>query len=818
MPFKSKRQQRWMFANKPRMAKRWAEHTPNIKALPERAKAKKKSRSKTGSAGPSSSQGLLSAAERLFGSHGVALPESTRARLLGAQAGHLVASKEAQMAGEYSIAGQPEQKKPSSGGCVGPRAVEGYYAKIAGLAGKPVPLTTNTPLGRIPEGSAASDQSFLQSFDKSKSPIPQHFTMIGSVHDPRQGAADIFGSPIAGGKLGNGPGVGMSGAGTQMNFMGGGVPKVAGVKTAVADADMTLNKAVPTPPTADNIQEPTSLQTGAGSPNALIEDNGDIRFRRFGEHRKPEPLRLTGGGNTAQARGDKDMKSKFAALLKASKDLIPGGKADDKPTSKYSKKELAMGKKVEMEHVDDKPRATEISKDHLEEIPDYYTRLKKMEESAGVKHGSYPGMQADQKWAPIVGAGAGTGLGLILGEPGLRNKLLSALQGGAIGGGAGLGLGATNMGQHLQGNLAEAAVPGIAGLNIAGLLQLLKSRSKPEEKAAACTKMRKAMKKHMAKKKKRAKYAMDKQAVVEALRQAANTVMLPIQAKADMALMNIGSKIGDKLIPSGKKKRKKTRKNEDVPESKEAALLKAAKSIATGTAARKKVPKSEFAYTGKAPEGESKREAKGKYPMPDAQHAASAKGFAAMHHGKGSAEYKRVAAKANSLGYGKSAADVPKKKKRIRPNPAHLKKLVDEYSNEPQKQAAALLKAAEGLTAPQPPSMGNIAGQAALGGLAGAALPGAVIGGGLGALHGLVDPGYDREGKKRSRLLTALKRGLGYGIGGAGLTTATSLGNIGGMVGAGMGAANAVSPYAKQLASNQSQLMEAIKQLTNGEL
>ncbi len=36
MPFKSKAQQRWMFANKPRMAKRWAKETKDIKALPEK--------------------------------------------------------------------------------------------------------------------------------------------------------------------------------------------------------------------------------------------------------------------------------------------------------------------------------------------------------------------------------------------------------------------------------------------------------------------------------------------------------------------------------------------------------------------------------------------------------------------------------------------------------------------------------------------------------------------------------------------------------------------------------------------------------------
>ena len=38
MPFKSKRQMRWMFANKPKMAKRWAKKTPDIKSLPETVK------------------------------------------------------------------------------------------------------------------------------------------------------------------------------------------------------------------------------------------------------------------------------------------------------------------------------------------------------------------------------------------------------------------------------------------------------------------------------------------------------------------------------------------------------------------------------------------------------------------------------------------------------------------------------------------------------------------------------------------------------------------------------------------------------------
>jgi hypothetical protein len=44
--------------------------------------------------------------------------------------------------------------------------------------------------------------------------------------------------------------------------------------------------------------------------------------------------------------------------------------------------ELRMGKKVEREHTNDTSKATEIAMDHLSEIPDYYTRLAKMEKEA----------------------------------------------------------------------------------------------------------------------------------------------------------------------------------------------------------------------------------------------------------------------------------------------------------------------------------------------------------------------------------------------------------------------------------------------------
>jgi len=77
------------------------------------------------------------------------------------------------------------------------------------------------------------------------------------------------------------------------------------------------------------------------------------------------------------------------------KDKIKGGLADKLSKKEIAKKfdvtlqkiekELKMGTKIEMEHVDSKAKAQEIAMDHLVEIPDYYTRLKKMEKEAEKK-------------------------------------------------------------------------------------------------------------------------------------------------------------------------------------------------------------------------------------------------------------------------------------------------------------------------------------------------------------------------------------------------------------------------------------------------
>jgi hypothetical protein len=40
MPFVSKQQRKWMYANDPEMAAKWEEHTPKNKPLPKKVKKK----------------------------------------------------------------------------------------------------------------------------------------------------------------------------------------------------------------------------------------------------------------------------------------------------------------------------------------------------------------------------------------------------------------------------------------------------------------------------------------------------------------------------------------------------------------------------------------------------------------------------------------------------------------------------------------------------------------------------------------------------------------------------------------------------------
>lgn len=65
-------------------------------------------------------------------------------------------------------------------------------------------------------------------------------------------------------------------------------------------------------------------------------------------------------------------------------DQIDGGLADEDDAEGFDPKQVMLGMGVEMEHTDDPKIALEITLDHLKELPDYYTRLDKMEKDAKV--------------------------------------------------------------------------------------------------------------------------------------------------------------------------------------------------------------------------------------------------------------------------------------------------------------------------------------------------------------------------------------------------------------------------------------------------
>jgi hypothetical protein len=58
-------------------------------------------------------------------------------------------------------------------------------------------------------------------------------------------------------------------------------------------------------------------------------------------------------------------------------------------------KQLDMGAPIEHEHTKDKTLAIDIALQHLDEIPDYYTRLKKMEASAKKEHKKFKDVKED---------------------------------------------------------------------------------------------------------------------------------------------------------------------------------------------------------------------------------------------------------------------------------------------------------------------------------------------------------------------------------------------------------------------------------------
>jgi Protein of unknown function (DUF5661) len=69
----------------------------------------------------------------------------------------------------------------------------------------------------------------------------------------------------------------------------------------------------------------------------------------------------------------------FGIDIKNFKEGLTGGVADGKAVTQYNLEELLTGIKFELEHTNDRFIALEIAMDHLERMPDYYSRLRRLE-------------------------------------------------------------------------------------------------------------------------------------------------------------------------------------------------------------------------------------------------------------------------------------------------------------------------------------------------------------------------------------------------------------------------------------------------------
>ena len=70
----------------------------------------------------------------------------------------------------------------------------------------------------------------------------------------------------------------------------------------------------------------------------------------------------------------------------------------------FIQKQLDMGEPIEHEHTKDHDLAKDIALQHLDEIPDYYTRLKKMETSAKKEHKKFKDVKEsmeEQRYCPL---------------------------------------------------------------------------------------------------------------------------------------------------------------------------------------------------------------------------------------------------------------------------------------------------------------------------------------------------------------------------------------------------------------------------------
>ena len=365
MPFKSKQQMRWMFANHPTMAKRWAKHTSDTKKLPE--KKKKTTQEKAAD--------LMADVSRLAFHMD---SKSVQARM---SVGSHDMNKTA--AGELL-------KLDAKG--ISPAALQAVYSRDThGAMQHPgvVALVArrHERLRRLKD-ELNNPGSHLKPEKEEAAPMEEAAEMAGSPTmptapgepQPPSNLLSMFG-PETGG-------MGVPAAGAAGMAAGGMLPKPGGhpselIKLADEEggAESPAEEAAELLPPAI-IQELVNTIVGKGQG---IDDE-DV-------HGKAEEL----GVDPHEA--EEEIYRLLASLVGGENDLVPGGLAAGMPTEQFPPEQLAKGREIELEHTSNPAIANEITKDHLAEGEDYVKpRLIDLEE----------GMDKAKEEGKIEGVNEGT--------------------------------------------------------------------------------------------------------------------------------------------------------------------------------------------------------------------------------------------------------------------------------------------------------------------------------------------------------------------------------------------------------------------------
>ena len=99
----------------------------------------------------------------------------------------------------------------------------------------------------------------------------------------------------------------------------------------------------------------------------------------FGVVNQGVTRRMPGEGPDGGRNQSQELDSYDQPQYESWEEKIPGGLSSGKSPGDFDADKLKQGVKVELEHTTDVKIATEIAMDHLEEDPNYYDKLKKIE-------------------------------------------------------------------------------------------------------------------------------------------------------------------------------------------------------------------------------------------------------------------------------------------------------------------------------------------------------------------------------------------------------------------------------------------------------